>query len=122
MSGVYTIREGEEFRIGHGLDKRDLEDLRAFAHGNASAFQEHGYRPVLQFGQRGKLHASNYGLSDDAYVHLFGMAGSSPCGAGGPNSSSCSITCGQFGCSVDCDDGTYACCKCILFGSSCECI
>ncbi len=60
MSGVYTIREGEEFRIGHGLDKRDLEDLRAFAHGNASAFQEHGYHPVLQFGRRGKLHASNY--------------------------------------------------------------
>ena len=60
MSGVYTIREGEQFRIGHGLDKRDLEDLKSFAHGNASAFQEHGYRPVLRFGRSGKLHASNY--------------------------------------------------------------
>lgn len=60
-------------------------------------------------------------LSDDAYVHLFGMAGSSACGAGGPNSSSCSITCVHFGCSVDCDDG-YACCNCILFGSTCKCI
>ena len=60
MSGVYTIREFEQFRIGHGLDKRDLEDLKAFAHDNARAFQEHGYRPVLRFGRSGKLHASNY--------------------------------------------------------------
>ncbi len=60
MSGVYTIREYEQFRIGHGLDKRDLEGLKAFAHDNARAFQEHGYRPVLQFGRSGKLHASNY--------------------------------------------------------------
>ena len=60
MSGVYTIREYEQFRIGHGLDKRDLDDLKAFAHNNSSAFQEHGHRPVLQFGRSGKLHASNY--------------------------------------------------------------
>ena len=60
MPGVYTIREHEQFRIGHGLEKRDLEDLKAFAHDNARATQEHGYRPVLHFGQRGRLHASNY--------------------------------------------------------------
>ena len=60
MSGVYTIREHEQFRIGHGLDQRDLEDLKAFAYDNAHPFPEHGYRPVLHFGPRGTLHASNY--------------------------------------------------------------
>ncbi len=60
MSTVCTIREYEQFRIGNGLDKRDLEDLRAFANDNARASQQHGYRPVLHFGQSGRLHASNY--------------------------------------------------------------
>ena len=60
MSGVYTVREYDQFRIGHGLDKRDLEDLKAFAHDNTRASQESGYRPVLQIGRSGKLHASNY--------------------------------------------------------------
>lgn len=60
MSGVYTIREHEQFRIRHGLDNRDLEDLKAFARDNARASQEHGYRPVLHFGRSGRLHASNY--------------------------------------------------------------
>ena len=60
MSGVYTIREHDQFRVGDGLDKRDLEDLKAFAHDNARASQEHGYRPVLHFGRKGRLHASNY--------------------------------------------------------------
>ena len=58
MPGVYTIREHEPF--GPELDKRDLEDLKAFARANAHAFQEHGYRPVLYFDRRGNLHASNY--------------------------------------------------------------
>ncbi|MDE0627689.1 MAG: hypothetical protein OXH99_14945 [Bryobacterales bacterium] len=60
MSGVYTIREYEQFRIGNGLDKRDLEDLKAFAHDIPVAFQEYGHRPVLHFGRSGRLHASNY--------------------------------------------------------------
>ena len=60
MSGVYTIREHERFHVGHGLDERDLEDLKAFAHDNARAFQEHGYRPVLHFGRGGELYAGNY--------------------------------------------------------------
>ena len=60
MSGVYTIREYEQFRIGYGLDRLDLEDLKAFAHDNARAFQEHRHGPVLQFGRNGGLHASNY--------------------------------------------------------------
>lgn len=60
MSGVYTIREHEQFRAGLGLDKRDLEDLKAFARDSARASQEHGYRPVLHFGRRAKLHAGNY--------------------------------------------------------------
>ena len=62
------------------------------------------------------------GLSDNAYVHLFGVAGSYACDAGGPNSNSCSVTCGKFGCSVDCDDGHIACCKCGAFGPSCKCL
>ena len=60
MPSVYTIREYEQFRIRLGLDRRDLEDLKAFAHDNARAFQEHGYGPVLHFGRSGRLHASNY--------------------------------------------------------------
>ena len=60
MSIVYTIREYEQFRIGHGLDKRDLDDLKAFAQDNSHPIPEHGYRPVLNFGRSGRLHASNY--------------------------------------------------------------
>ena len=60
MSNVYTIREYEQFRTGPGLDKRDMEDLKAFAHDNARASQEYGYRPVLHFDRSGRLHASNY--------------------------------------------------------------
>ena len=60
MSGVYTIREYDQFRIGHGLDKRDLDDLKAFAQDNSRPIPEHGYRPVLHFGRSGRLHASNY--------------------------------------------------------------
>ena len=59
MPGVYTIREHERFRIGHGLDKSDLEDLKAFAR-DPHASRQPGYRPVLRFGGRGNLHASNY--------------------------------------------------------------
>ena len=58
MPGVYTIREHEAF--GPELDKRDLEDLKAFARDNAPASREHGYRAVLHFDRRGNLHASNY--------------------------------------------------------------
>ncbi len=63
----------------------------------------------------------NQGLSDDAFVDLFGLAGSSACTAGGPNSQACSITCGNTGCSVDCDDGHTACCKCGFSAPSCTC-
>lgn len=56
MSGVYTIREYEQFAVGQGLDQHDLEDLKAFAHGNAGT----GYQPVFHFGPTGRLHASSY--------------------------------------------------------------
>ncbi len=56
MSGVYTIREHEQFCVGDALDERDLEDLKAFAR----APHEYGYCPVFDMRGSGRLHASNY--------------------------------------------------------------
>ena len=74
----------------------------------------------------GDLTLPDQGLSDDTYVHLFGVAGNAWwwCDSGGRNSSGCNISCpGGSGCGVACDDGYYACCRCgIIFGgSSCKC-
>lgn len=47
---------------------------------------------------------------------------SGACQSGGPGSTSCSITCPlQVGCSVDCSEGYYACCKC-GWTPSCDCV
>jgi hypothetical protein len=46
------------------------------------------------------------------------------CTAGGPGSTSCSVTCGDRpGCSVSCASGYYACCKCgsYISAPSCTC-
>ncbi len=60
MPGAYTIREHERFRIRDELDKRDLEDLKAFAHHNAGVPKEGRHRPVLQFDGRGRLRTGNH--------------------------------------------------------------
>ena len=60
MPDVYTIREHEQFRIGDGLDKRDLEDLKAFARNHASVPGERRRRPVLKYDAHGGLRAGNH--------------------------------------------------------------
>ena len=60
MPSTYTIREHQQFHVGHGLDDRDLEDLKAFAR-NPHASRQPGYhKPVLHFDERGKLRTGNY--------------------------------------------------------------
>lgn len=49
---------------------------------------------------------------------------SAGCDAGGPGSTSCSVSCGgtNHGCSVTCASGYYACCDCGFLVSSCTCV
>lgn len=42
------------------------------------------------------------------------------CDAGGPGAYHCSVTSGSKSCEVDCEEGSYACCK--YDGPSCSCI
>jgi len=44
------------------------------------------------------------------------------CDSGGAGSSSCSLTQGQFSCSVSCQTGNYACCNYGFAEPSCNCI
>lgn len=60
MPDSYTIREHERFRVGDGLDRRDLDDLKAFARHLADVPGEHRRLPVLEFDGRGGLRTGNH--------------------------------------------------------------
>lgn len=76
-----------------------------------------GQTPVAYAGELARvLNEPDY---DDEALNT---GGGGDCISGGFGATSCSITCGNSSCSVGCQAGYYACCKCgLLSGASCTC-
>ncbi len=100
-----------------------------------AVFQQHGANEFPLIGISQLNDANGYDMSifmaaasDDPFALALAArrrrdgGGPTPdnCCAGGPGSTSCSLSNGDTGCSVTCGAGYYACCLCSGNGCSCE--